>query len=332
MRRCLSTALWTLFSLFLSASESPQRADFIRSLEQAASRANLFELPSFEMKAALQVENVGKKLNGTYHLRWNGPDQWKEEITFPGYTEVQVGGKGTVSTLRTTDFVPLRVFQVHAALGFGPMVTADAGRTGSLVAFHLAPADAIKKVHSRKENGDKLTCAQIESEEGHSWDVCIDETTGTLFRGDLHQDRDFQTVAGKVFPRSMTIVEKGQTMAKVVITEIVSPAQFPSDAFVAPSGTTSRPGCMNPAPYRRTKSVPPTYPEDARTLHISGTVATDVMIGVNGVPRVRKVIESPNHSLEESALRALSQWRYQAATCDGTPIDMETVIQVNYAF
>jgi hypothetical protein len=39
------------------------------------------------MKAALQIDNAGKPLDGSYRLLWNGPEQWREEISFPGYTE-----------------------------------------------------------------------------------------------------------------------------------------------------------------------------------------------------------------------------------------------------
>jgi hypothetical protein len=75
-------------------------------VEQAEARTNIFALPSFEMKASVRIDNKGKPLDGSYMLLWNGPGQWREEISFPGYTEVQVGGKGVVFLKRSTDVIP----------------------------------------------------------------------------------------------------------------------------------------------------------------------------------------------------------------------------------
>jgi hypothetical protein len=95
-RLALAVAMAVLPPL-LPASDTPDRQDVVRRIEQAVSKTNIFELPSFRMKANLQIDNNGKPLAGTYQLLWNDPDQWKEEISFPGYNEVQVGGKGIIT-------------------------------------------------------------------------------------------------------------------------------------------------------------------------------------------------------------------------------------------
>jgi hypothetical protein len=76
-----------------SASELPDQQDAMKKLEEAVSKTNIFELPSFQMKATWQVDRPGKPLDGSYQLLWNGPERWREEITFPLYTEVQIGAK-----------------------------------------------------------------------------------------------------------------------------------------------------------------------------------------------------------------------------------------------
>jgi hypothetical protein len=38
-------------------------------------------------------------------------DQWREEITLPGYSEIQVAGKGVVYLKRNAAFMPSGVFQ-----------------------------------------------------------------------------------------------------------------------------------------------------------------------------------------------------------------------------
>ena len=283
------------------------------------------------MKAALRIDNAAKPLDGTYRLLWNGPNQWREEINFPGYSELQVGGKGTVWVQRSTDFLPLRIYQLHVALGFGSMAGVDSGHYGSFVQLGLAPNDKIKKVHSRKEHGEKLTCVGTENELKSSSEICVNDATGTLFRGSSYEDGDFQAVGEKVFPRFLSFVEKGKTVVTIKVTDLINSDQFVPDAFIPPTGVSGVPGCMNPTPYRRVKSVAPEYPPDARQMHIEGTVAMDVSIGVDGIPIIRKAVASPRASLERSSQTAIAGWRYEPAACEGAPIQVETVLQINYA-
>src|SRR6266436_3354840 len=99
-----------------SDSQSQEGKDLI---EKAAEKMNIFALPYFEMKGNVRIDNQGKPLEGTYLLLWNGPDQCREEINFPGYTEIQLGGKGIVFLKRNVDFMPLRINQLRTALGYG---------------------------------------------------------------------------------------------------------------------------------------------------------------------------------------------------------------------
>ena len=330
-RYILLAIVGILLSPLSSASDTSKQRDAIKRLEQAVSKTDIFDLPSFQMKAALQIDNAGKPLDGSYRLLWNGPEQWREEITFPGYTELQVGGKGIVWVQRSTDFVPLRIYQVHAALGFGSLAGEDAGHSGSLVQLGLTPNDKIKQLHSRKEHGEKLTCVETENELKSSSEICVNDSTGTLFRGASYEDGDFQAVGAKVFPRFLGFVDKGKTVAKVKVNELIASDQFLPNAFVPPTGVSGVPGCMNPRPYRRIKSVAPQYPPDARQQHLQGTVAVDVLIGTDGIPIIRKVVASPSASLERSSQNAIAGWRYEPAACEGKPVQVETVLRINYA-
>ena len=112
-------ALLALCSPISRAADRPDQQQALRRIEQAVSKTNIFDMASFQMKANVQIDNQGKRLDGRYQLLWNGPDQWREEISFPGYSELQVGGKGTVWIQRNTPFYPLRIWNLHAALGFG---------------------------------------------------------------------------------------------------------------------------------------------------------------------------------------------------------------------
>ncbi len=330
MKSILLASLCVLMLPSTGASNPSDQQEATKLLELTVSKTNIFDLPSFRMKASLQIEMQDKLLDGNYQLLWNGPDQWREEITFPGYTEVQVGGKGNVWIQRSTDFIPLRIYQLHAALGFGSGV-AGPNPAFSFVRLGLTPKDTIKKTSSRTEHGEKLTCVEIEHETKSSSTVCVNDSTGALVRdSSSYSDSDFQPVVGKTFPRSLSFIEEGKRVAKVSISELVSPAEFAPNSFAPPIGIVQQAGCMNPIVPRIVNKLAPVYPTSARQQHIQGTVAVDAEIGLDGVPRIKKVVANPDPSLVRSAVDAISGWRYEPATCDGKPVSIETVLRVNY--
>ena len=78
--------------------------------------------------------------------------------------------------------------------------------------------------------------------------------------------------------------------------------------------------------------IKPVYPEDARKAGISGKVVLDVVVMKDGTPgeiAVREGIEG-YPSLAESAMEAVSQWRFKPATRKGEPVDMAVAIPVAF--
>lgn len=278
MKRCIWLIVLNLvFGEFLSASDTAKQQEAITRLEQAVSKTNIFELPSFAMRADVQIEDHGKLVNGTYELLWNGPDQWREGISVPGYTEVQTGGKGTIWVQRSVDFIPASIYTLHQALGFGSSVGSP--QSMSLVQLALTPRDTIKKTSKRKEHGDELTCFEIENEQKHSSEICVNDSSNTVARAPfMFADSNLQTIGAKIFPRLLTLHHGAEVVQ-----------------------------------------------------HHQGTVSFDVLIGKDGVPQFRRLIESAGADLDDSSRRALSRWRYAPAMCNGQPVEVETVLQVNYA-
>jgi len=198
-----------------------------------------------------------------------------------------------------------------------------------LVQLPLTPRDTIKKTKERKEHGDKLTCFEIESEQKHSSEICVNDSSNTIARDS--SDSNLQPVGGKVFPRLLTLHHADKVVAKVNVVELASPAQFPPDTFTPPTGVSPQAGCMNPLLPHLVKAQTPEYPAIARQQHHQGTVSFDVLIGKDGAPRFRKLLESAGPDLDDSSQRALSQWRYDPAMCNGQPVEFETVLQLIYA-
>ena len=296
-------------------------------VEQAQERNNIFALPSFEMKASIRIDNKGEPLEGSYVLLWNGPGQWREEISFPGYSEIQVGGKGVVFIKRTAEVLPLRIDQLRSTLGYG-------SGTPHPSFIHVAPGpgEAVKKVRDQKVDGSQATCVEIADHENHAREVCVDRTTGGIVRQGNFADKGTIVVGGKLFPVSLSYTESGKRIVEVQITELKTTESLPSSAFEPPNGAVSKPGCMNPSQIRRIgPGVPPHYPEPERRSHVEGSVAISTVIGTDGVPRQLQVVSGVTPGLNTASLDAVQQWRYEPATCDGVPVAVETVIVVNYA-
>lgn len=306
----------------IAGDGTPPDAEFIR---EAESRFDIFSLPKFEMKAALRANNEGKMLNGTYLLLWNGPDRWREEIAFPGYSEVTVDVKGLIYIKRTTDFEPLRVEQLHSVLGFG---SSPSG--GSFFHRDLRPNENYKKVQDRKINGIHARCLEIASSEGHERKVCTDTLTGNMIRDERFRDSGLIPIVSKAYPRSLSLVEEGIRKAEVEITELMVPEQISVTAFEPSQGVVPKPGCMNPVPWIPIRKVAGDYPKEDRRSGIQGQVFVYAVIAKNGVPQHLTIVQGVNPSLNQASLDGTHQWRFQPATCNGVPVDVETIFATNY--
>jgi TonB family protein len=82
-------------------------------------------------------------------------------------------------------------------------------------------------------------------------------------------------------------------------------------------------------PARIISSVPPVYPALAKTQHVSGDVRIDALIDATGRVTSMKVVAGPS-LLHQAAMDSLRQWRYQAATLGGKPVDMHLTVTIQF--
>lgn len=76
-------------------------------------------------------------------------------------------------------------------------------------------------------------------------------------------------------------------------------------------------------------SVPPVYPQMARTQRVSGNVMIDALIDVNGRVSTMRVISGPA-LLHEAAMSSVRQWKYQPATLNGVPTATHLTVTVQF--
>jgi TonB family protein len=77
--------------------------------------------------------------------------------------------------------------------------------------------------------------------------------------------------------------------------------------------------------------VQPVYPESAKAAGAQGTVVLHAVVGMDGKLLSLQVLNSQIHpDLARAAVEAMSQWRYQPTLLNGEPVEVDTVITVNF--
>jgi len=76
--------------------------------------------------------------------------------------------------------------------------------------------------------------------------------------------------------------------------------------------------------------VQPVYPPLARQTRISGTVRLHAIIGKDGMIQSLEVV-SGHPLLQQAALDAVRQWRYQPTLLNGDPVDVDTTVDVIFS-
>jgi len=84
------------------------------------------------------------------------------------------------------------------------------------------------------------------------------------------------------------------------------------------------------APPRVLAKVEPEYSEEARAAGFAGTVTVSVEIGTDGLAHNPLVTRGLGLGLDERAIDAISQWRFQPGMKDGQPVAVYATIEVNF--
>jgi len=77
--------------------------------------------------------------------------------------------------------------------------------------------------------------------------------------------------------------------------------------------------------------VQPVYPQSAKAAGAQGSVLLHAVVGKDGTPLSLQVLNSQiNPDLARAAVEAVSQWRYQPTLLNGEPVEVDTVVTVNF--
>jgi TonB family protein len=146
--------------------------------------------------------------------------------------------------------------------------------------------------------------------------------------GDLH------LAAPKVTPRRNT-QNGGEPDAGIALTNDEQPsAEALNAGLLGDNKQPSAPAAPLPVggdvkQAKLISSVPPAYPTLAKNQHVSGNVLIDALIDPNGRVTTMKVVSGPT-LLQQAAMDALKQWKYQPATLDGKAVPMHLTVTIQF--
>jgi TonB family protein len=85
-------------------------------------------------------------------------------------------------------------------------------------------------------------------------------------------------------------------------------------------------------PPRVTYSPDPQYSKEARKAHLRGTVRLAVVVGPDGRPMNIKVTQALGKGLDEKAIEAVSNWKFEPGTKGGVPVPVRISIQCEFRY
>jgi len=83
-------------------------------------------------------------------------------------------------------------------------------------------------------------------------------------------------------------------------------------------------------PPRGTYMPSPEYSDKARKKKLQGTVILQIVVSVEGQVRDAKVTKSLEPSLDEQAIRAVNNWKFQPGKKDGVPVAVQLMTEVSF--
>jgi TonB family protein len=85
------------------------------------------------------------------------------------------------------------------------------------------------------------------------------------------------------------------------------------------------PGLSPPVPI---SSRPPVYTEEARLARIQGTVSLSIVVDASGNPQNIRVVQSLDPGLDQKAIEAVQEWKFQPGQKDGKAVAVIATGQV----
>lgn len=294
-----------------------------RELMQKAaelSQLGVADVPPFHLYINFKLGGlVSGPGSGRYSWVSASPNQWRREIEFSGYSDIEVGNGGTIWRKRSLDFTPQSASWIHTLISnFAVLVLLDGEKVDGVY----------------RESG--LQCISLRSH--REYRILCFNPSGTL-RSVLYPDEntvyaysDYKSFGQKLFPYILVVRSHNRVVVDAAVEDLDLERTLDSGLFQPPAGTERVPGCLNPTPGGLISSVEPNYPNLARSQGRRGSVYLSIHIGRDGSVTDPRVLGTAGGDLDEAAIAAVRQWKYSPFMCGGVAVEIEKAVTVNFSW
>lgn len=137
------------------------------------------------------------------------------------------------------------------------------------------------------------------------------DTKDISWKVDWQEHSGFHDWGTKRIPLLLRGYNGDRVAVEAQLEEIKLLPQLPSDFFDRPNGATTRADCTTGGIWNLKHRVQPEYPHSARVQRRQGTVVLSAIIEEDGRLSSLKTVHSAGPELDQSALAAVSHWRYE---------------------
>jgi hypothetical protein len=254
---------------------------------------------------------------GSYLLKWVSPWQWREEFSFPDFSQIRVSGLNGVWEEREPNYLSLRVWQLMQALN-------SHGR------LQLQREESVDKIKLEKRSGAKFRCIEVvrNNMRYRVRELCFRDNAPQLTSEHyLPSDRtyefsDYLPIGARSFPGHIRVFD-GKTLAvDFSVTKLEDLSGATDSFFERPSHAQWRAWCASPE-----AGGDPLTPIYSGGVHHKEVATLYGALGADGQWHDVHILESGGTGHDSEVLKALGRERWKPTLCSGVPIVIETVFR-----
>jgi TonB family protein len=95
-------------------------------------------------------------------------------------------------------------------------------------------------------------------------------------------------------------------------------------------GGNYRPGVNGVSDPTLIYSIEPEFSDEARKARYQGVVLVGLVVGADGLPKNLRILHALGMGLDEKAIEAVKQWRFEPGMKDGKPVATQAQVQLDF--
>jgi TonB family protein len=324
-RRLSPSFVYLIFALWLFAHPfscfAQESLNARQLIETSNAASDISKLTSFRLQAQVVVQSAKGEATGTLTVD-HDKDNTRQELEFKDYDEIRLI-RGDTSSLLRKPAIPMYV--AERIRGFERLWQVKISKDAETSA-----------VSETKIRGAQELCFTVKPGKDTRIQHCFDPASHLLVSTESTFNRwtmetlflDYQKIGDVQFPATVRFVEPNKASMEVRKIAVAN-QNFDAARFAPLPGAREFQTCHDEQPPKLVHSVDPSYPQMARIAHIQGEVRLLVVVGEDGKTHDIRAL-SGHPILVQSAIDAVRDWKYSAASCPSGPVSVETMVSVAF--